>query len=357
MSAPPVSQGFWSAEDTSPPAIEHALERLLRERSHEGLRAYAPARVLNLLAVGDAGRREEVVERLERMGRTHPSRIVLCMIEARRQTLDAWATMACEVPSEPGALAVCRERVELSLGPCHFERLESVIDSLLVPDLPTVVWSPHGYDEAVDALLPVADVVLVDLAQADSLVGGVERAVVLARSAEVVDLAWLRTTPWRERVAGAFDPPEWREALEHVERVTVRHRDDSTISGLLLVSWLVSRLGWAPGGLRRSQAGYCGRAFAEHREVELTLEPHSGLDVPGLCGMTVETATGLAVSLDRSPGGLATVRHTPGGPDMAFTVLGASRGESGVLSEALRTALVPDPSYRTALSAAAAMLA
>ena len=357
MSAPAVSEGFWSAEDTTPPAIEHALESLLRERSAEGLRAYAPARVLNLLAVADSRRRDEVIDRVERMGRTHPSRILLCLIEDDRTTLDAWATMACDVPSEPGALAVCRERVEFSLGPCHFDRLESVVDSLLVPDLPTVVWSPHGYDDAVDALEALADVMLIDLSLAEGLVEGVERAAVLTRRAEVVDLAWVRTTPWRERVAGAFDPPAWREALDHVTRVTVRHRDDSTISGLLLVGWLVARLGWAPGSLRRTEAGYIGSARAEDHDVDLLLEPHAGLEVPGLCGMTIETSTGLSASLDRGPGGLATVRHTPDGPDMAFTVLGASRGEPGVLSEAMRTALVPHPSYRSALSAAAAMLA
>ena len=35
----------------------------------------------------------------------------------------------------------------------------------------------------------------------------------LADDAYVVDLAWLRSTPWRERVAATFDPPRWRDEL------------------------------------------------------------------------------------------------------------------------------------------------
>ena len=38
-------------------------------------------------------------------------------------------------------------------GPSHLEQLDTIVDPLVVPDLATVVWSPHGHDEAVDALL------------------------------------------------------------------------------------------------------------------------------------------------------------------------------------------------------------
>jgi hypothetical protein len=35
-----------------------------------------------------------------------------------------------------------------------------VVDPLVITDLPTVVWSPHGHPEAVDALLHIAQIVL-----------------------------------------------------------------------------------------------------------------------------------------------------------------------------------------------------
>ena len=44
-----------------------------------------------------------------------------------------------------------------------------------------------------------------------------ERARELAQQAYVVDLAWLRSTPWRERVATTFDPPQWRAELGRID--------------------------------------------------------------------------------------------------------------------------------------------
>ena len=40
----------------------------------------------------------------------------------------------------PGELAVLRERVVLALGEQHLAQLESILDPLVVADLPTVVW-------------------------------------------------------------------------------------------------------------------------------------------------------------------------------------------------------------------------
>ena len=55
--------------------------------------------------------------------------------------------------------------------------------------------------------------------------------------AQDVDLAWLRSTPWRERVAAAFDSPRRRPDLKAISAVTVRHREDSLASGVLFCGW------------------------------------------------------------------------------------------------------------------------
>ena len=180
----------------------------------------------------------------------------------------------------------------------------------------------------------------------------------LAARAYVVDLAWLRGTPWRERVAATLDPSEWGPALEQISAVTVRHRADSAVAALLLVGWLASRLGWEPAVLAANGAGGpvpAARAVTAG-EVEVTLEAVDGLDAPGLAGVTLETTSGLAISLDRGPGGLAATRRTPDGRSSAWTVLGASRGEGGILGEGVRQALLRDPTYRPALAAARSML-
>ena len=63
----------------------------------------------------------------------------------------------------------------------------------------------------------------------------------------------------------------------------------------------------------------------------------------------------LEISLDRGPGGLRATTRDEGG-ERSWTLMGASRGEGGILGEGLRQSLLRDPTYREALDAAAAML-
>ena len=86
----------------------------------------------------------------------------------------------------------------------------------------------------------------------------------------------------------------------------------------------------------------------------LRLEP-TPQDVPGLAGVTIE-ADGNSLSLDRGPGGLAAKRVTASGRESSWVVLGASRGEAGILGEGIRQALLRDPTYGPALGAARSML-
>ena len=172
----------------------------------------------------------------------------------------------------------------------------------------------------------------------------------------MVDLAWLRTTPWRERVASTFDPPRWREELGRIDAVTVRHRPDSGVAGVLFFGWLASRLGWGPGSLMPANGAVRGHASARRQDVALTLEPDPEQSVPGLAGIEIGTASGMWISLDRGPGGLLARRRDPKGRELQWTILGASRDEGGILGEGIRQALLRDPAYRGALDCAEAML-
>ena len=73
--------------------------------------------------------------------------------------------------------------------------------------------------------------------------------------------------------------------------------------------------------------------------------------------MTLECASGAAISLDRAPGGLRAIRRARDGSEQAWTVLGASRGEAGILGEGVRQALLRDHTYKPALEAARRMVA
>jgi hypothetical protein len=64
----------------------------------------------------------------------------------------------------------------------------------------------------------------------------------------------------------------------------------------------------------------------------------------------------MMLSLDRSEGGLAAKRRMPDGSTSSWVVMGASRGEAGILGEGIRQALLRDPTYGPAVRCAGAMV-
>jgi glucose-6-phosphate dehydrogenase assembly protein OpcA len=324
-----LTEDLWAEQDTTPDAIEAALRELLRER-HAANQTLVPARVLNLVVIVDYDWKGEVANRLQRVGRYHASRTVLCAVQEGRTTLDARAVMSYDEPADGAGLGVMREEVEIDMGPEHLEHIETIIDPVIIAELETMLWSPHGYDEAVEALMGMVDVVLLDSDDLTDPSEAFKRATRLLRSGYVVDLAWLRTTPWRERLAASFDTPDRLTALRSMCRLGVRHRPGSNASALLLGGWLASRLKWP-----------AGKVPIELEEVEQ--------EAPGLAGVTVYCGDELSVSLDRGRGGLQ-LREEPGG--RSWQVLGASRGEAGILGEGVRQALLRDPTYGPALTTA-----
>ncbi len=352
---PGVSDSRWAAQGTTPGAIEAALREMLKERHAEN-ESFSPARALNMVCIVDKAWSGEVANRLRQVGRYHASRTIVLAVDPKRTQLDAVATIASDTQPKAGEFALLRETVIVDVGEKHLRALDTIVDPLVVTDLPTVLWSPHGHPEAVDVLLDLAQVVLLDSVDDPDLNEALERARELLQKAYVVDLAWLRSTPWRERVAAAFDPPVHRAELRTVHAVTVRHRQDSVAPAVLFVGWMSSRLGWKTSGLLRKGDDLVGRASTRRGDVNITLQSVEQLNVPGLAGVTVETASGTSVSLDRAPGGLREVRRARDGSERSFTVMGASRGEGGILGEGVRQALLRDRTYRPALGAARELL-
>jgi glucose-6-phosphate dehydrogenase assembly protein OpcA len=352
---PAVSDALWSAQGTTPDAIEAALRELLKERHGEN-GGYAPARVLNMVAFVDGAWSGEIANRLRGVGRYHASRTIVLSYERKREQLDAHASVASEGDPAPGELALLRETVVVEIGERHLDDLPTIVDPLVVSDMPTLLWSPHGHPESVDALLGLAQAVLLDSIDEPVWRAAVERAEELSRRAYVVDLAWLRSMPWRERIASTFDPHELRPELQRIAALSVRHHPQSTVAGVLLVGWLASRLGWEARPLAAAGDTLAGSAQTRGGEVAIDLRQDPQLTVRGLAGLTLKTAGGTELSLDRGPGGLHARRRGAGGSEQQWTIMGASRGEAGVLGEGIRQALLRDPTYVPALRAAQAML-
>jgi glucose-6-phosphate dehydrogenase assembly protein OpcA len=271
--------------------------------------------------------------------------------------------IAAEGAAAPGELALLHETVVVELGDRHLDDLLTIADPLVVTDLPTLLWSPHGHHEVVSELLHLSQAVLLDSVDEPVARDALERACELSDRAYVVDLAWLRSTPWRERVAATFDPPWLRRELSAITSVTVRHHPESTAAAALLVGWLASRLEWQTGTLAADGDALVASTRAGDHDVAVRLEAAPELQVPGLESLELETGSGLQTRLSRGAGGLRAHRRWPisddrqHGDEREWTIPGASRGETGVLGEGIRQALLRDPTYVPALQAAKAMLA
>jgi glucose-6-phosphate dehydrogenase assembly protein OpcA len=345
-----VSEDVWAKQDTDPDEIEAALRTLLFRR-HAANEALVPARVLNLVVIVDREWKGEIANRLERVGRYQASRTVLCAVEEGRKTLDAVATVSYEEPGA-GTIGLVREHVEVDLSPEQLEAIETVVDPILAGDMPTIAWAPHGHHSAIRRLLPLIDVILIDSDVLPDPVEAFARAKELCGHAYVVDLAWLRTTPWRERLAASFDLPQRLAALRRIAKLEVRHQEMSAASGLLLTGWLASRLEWEIEPLVHAGADVLrGTAHRDGSEVSVCMRIFDQ-EAPGLAGVTVTGGRGSSLSLQRGSGGLDAEERIHDGPLRAWKILGASRGEGGILGEGVRQALLRDPTYNPALEAA-----
>src|SRR6478609_5609733 len=222
----PGRDSVWSEQGTTPDAIEAALRELLAERHTENA-SYAPARVLNMITFVDREWSGEIANRLRGVGRYHASRMLVLSYERRRERLDARVMINSEAEPVSGELALLRETVVVELGERHLDDLLTIADPLVVTDLPTLLWALHGHHDIADKLLALAQSVLIDSVDEPIAADALARAGALSEQAYVVDLAWLRSTPWRERIAATFDPRGMREALRHISGVTVRYRPDS----------------------------------------------------------------------------------------------------------------------------------
>ena len=282
------SDAVWSAQGTTPDAIEAALRELLIQRHTENDR-YEPARVLNMIAFVDREWTGEIANRLRSVGRYHASRLVVLAYEPRRERLDARVSIATEGSAAPGELALLRETVVVELGDRHLDDLVTIADPLVITDLPTLLWSPHGHHEIVARLLALAQAVLIDSVDEPLAGEALDRACTLSDQAYVVDLAWLRSTPWRERLAASFDPPGLRGELQRITSVTVRHHPASTVAAMLLTGWLASRLrlGAERSSSLDGDALAAGKARRRARTSRCGSKAAPELQVRGLEGLTL----------------------------------------------------------------------
>jgi len=155
----------------------------------------------------------------------HPARVIVVRLHAGLEGgLAARVFAQCWMPFGQRR-QICCEQIEITGPEASLEDAASVVDPVIAPDLPVIVWcrSARLLDSAGFARLAnLARKVIVDSTVWADGREGIQRAAQLAdRGVEVGDLAWTRLTRWRETLARLFENPHYLKLLPAVKQLQV----------------------------------------------------------------------------------------------------------------------------------------
>lgn len=206
---------------------------------------------------------DAATDTLAGLAERHPSRTILLFPQpdASEDALAAEVDLRCFLNrTEPQQ--ICSEVIEVRLLGSRAEAPASVVQPLLLPDLPAFLrWrGPLGSGEGERELVDVVDRLVVDSAEWPDVKAGLRGLSELFDRVVVSDIAWARVRPWREAVAALWPGVAEASAV----RVAGPEAD-----AVLLASWLGARLG---------------------RRVELAHEPAQAVELVEVDGVPAEPA-------------------------------------------------------------------
>lgn len=248
-------------EETSPPSMSHApmssviarLEKELRElwQVQPGEATRSRACTMNLVVVTtNPAITDHYLPIVEEVTQSIPSRAIVVTMTPNdaESSLDGEAQAICGVDN-----LTCSERVTIRARGAACARVESAVESLMVPELgTTLVWLGriHVDDPVFRELAEYAQRVVLDT-EYTSLTS----LLLLSRWARdrrskigIADLAWTRIAVWQEMCARFFDDPKMRPLAQKVETLRIVQMSEPGTKlgaeGGLLLGWLATRLGW-----------------------------------------------------------------------------------------------------------------
>jgi glucose-6-phosphate dehydrogenase assembly protein OpcA len=292
--------------------IEQELARLWTKASDSSGASESPQIVracsANLILYSD---REDAEIRdaniLDQVMATHPCRAILSICRpAQERKLTAWVTARCRLATGPGAKQICSEQITvLAEGDLEIE-LVSVVESLLLGDLPVFLWWATA-DLSGDKLGPFLACtrrLIVDSAYAPYSFAYLRSLHQIVDSTSsciaVTDLNWRRLLGIRSAIADEFERSPFSLAdLKNIARVKVTccgqelQGDDCSLQSLLFIGWLAGRLGWEPISFAKdSKTG--SLACFEHEDRSIAVEFSSIEMSRVLPGSIFEIEIGLA---------------------------------------------------------------
>jgi glucose-6-phosphate dehydrogenase assembly protein OpcA len=210
----------------------------------------------------------------------NPCRIItLCPTTEEDTGVTAQVSAYCPIQKRSQNTLICCEYITLRGTAEALERIGGAIAALAIGELPKFLWwkaSPEPEYGLYKRLAFLCDSVIIDSSifkepETDLLKLGE----LLSKDLPMTDLNWGRLAAWQELTAEAFDPPERREALFEVDRVTLDYEKGNPSQALMYLGWLASRLQWRPVSYRSEGGDYDIRHITfttpEQRTIEAEL--------------------------------------------------------------------------------------
>lgn len=256
----------WENERTTVEDVLAALPDLRRKAA--GREAGTRTAVMTVVLVGGGGAESDAaLNSVRSIGAHHPCRAL--MVRPDPDSTPAIDASACLWRAEPASgegHPVFFEELHLRVGGQAASHLASIVGPLVLGDLPAVIWFPGAVPDPADPLLKLATAVVVDTrstTEAGALAHDYRALLELANHGPVVDLSWVRLQPWRELLAGLFDPEHNRPFIEAVGLARVNGKPGPRH---ILGGWLMAQL-----DLRAREV-----ELADAKHVDITLEASTG---------------------------------------------------------------------------------
>jgi glucose-6-phosphate dehydrogenase assembly protein OpcA len=232
----------WSKPAASLGEVLAALPELRRQGS--GREAGTRTAVMTLVIVlgpGEDG--ASYIDSVRTLGAHHPCRALILRPDPDSIPVINGEAQLWKATSGEEGHPVFFEEVHLDVGGQAASHLASIAGPFVLADLPTVMWFPTTLPDPTDPLLRLASAVLVDtrcVAPDPASIGHAYRSLLeLANHQPVLDLSWVRLQPWRELLAGLFEPEHSRAMLDGVRAASVRGKPGPRH---ILGGWLMAQL-------------------------------------------------------------------------------------------------------------------
>ena len=187
-------------------------------------------------------------ELVQEITREHACRAILIGIDRDdpEASIRAWITAHCHLSH--GTKSVCCEQIAFQLTGRATGRLRNTVFAHLNSDLPLVFWWQGELSPIFsERLYSRIDRFVFDSSQWSNPIDSfkcVENAMKDADESVPMDMEWTRSYLVRVALASLYDDPLAQKSLEYTNSVKITVRPQHRMAGLLLLAWMIQRVGW-----------------------------------------------------------------------------------------------------------------